>query len=76
MSTKTTFKRVALVAVAALGLGVLSVAPVSATPTGLAVAVTNGTAPLGGAGDPGSRTAGTVNVTSLLMLLQTQSPFN
>jgi len=30
MSTKTTFKRVALVAVAALGLGVLSVAPSSA----------------------------------------------
>jgi len=34
MSTKTTFKRVALVAVAALGLGVLSVAPSSATPQG------------------------------------------
>jgi hypothetical protein len=32
MSTKTTFKRVALVAVAALGLGVLSVAPSSAAP--------------------------------------------
>ena len=31
MSTKTTFKRVALVAVAALGLGLLSVAPSSAT---------------------------------------------
>ena len=30
MSTKTTFKRIALVAVAALGLGVLSVAPSSA----------------------------------------------
>ena len=33
MSTKTTFKRVALVAVAALSLGVLSVAPSSAAPT-------------------------------------------
>ena len=32
MSTKTTFKRVALVAVAAMGLGLLSVAPSSATP--------------------------------------------
>jgi trimeric autotransporter adhesin len=32
MSTKTTFKRVALVAVAALGLGVLSVAPSQADP--------------------------------------------
>jgi hypothetical protein len=31
MSTKTTFKRIALVAVAALGAGVLSVAPASAT---------------------------------------------
>jgi hypothetical protein len=30
MSTKTTFKRVALVAVAALGLGMLSVAPSNA----------------------------------------------
>jgi hypothetical protein len=44
MSTKTTFKRVALVAVAALGLGVLSVAPSSATPTGITVTVANGTA--------------------------------
>jgi hypothetical protein len=34
MSTKTTFKRVALVAVAALGLGVLSVAPSQAAPAG------------------------------------------
>jgi hypothetical protein len=33
MSTKTTIKRVALVAVAALGLGMLSVAPSSAAPT-------------------------------------------
>ena len=33
MSTKTTFKRIALVAVAALGIGVLSVVPSSATVT-------------------------------------------
>jgi len=39
MSTKTTFKRIALVAVAALGLGVLSVAPSSAAPTGTTIAV-------------------------------------
>ncbi|MDP1852018.1 MAG: hypothetical protein Q8K48_06340, partial [Candidatus Planktophila sp.] len=32
MSTKTTYKRIALVAVAALGFGLLSVAPSSATP--------------------------------------------
>jgi hypothetical protein len=44
MSTKTTFKRVALVAVAALGLGVLSVAPSSADVSGVTVTVTNGTA--------------------------------
>jgi len=44
MSTKTTFKRVALVAVAALGLGVLSVAPSSAAVIGLTATATNGTA--------------------------------
>jgi hypothetical protein len=38
MSTKTTFKRIALVAVAALGLGVVSVAPSVAAP--LAITVT------------------------------------
>jgi hypothetical protein len=44
MSTKTTFKRIALVAVAALGLGVLSVAPSQAATSGLTVTTTNGTA--------------------------------
>jgi len=43
MSTKTTFKRIALVAVAALGFGVLSVAPSQADVTGLIVTTTNGT---------------------------------
>jgi trimeric autotransporter adhesin len=43
MSTKTTFKRVALVAVAALGLGVLSVAPSSATVGTQSITVANGT---------------------------------
>jgi hypothetical protein len=42
MSTKTTFKRIALVAVAALGLGVLSVAPSSAAVSDLTITVTNG----------------------------------
>ena len=42
MSTKTTFKRVALVAVAALGLGVLSVVPSQAAVSGVSVTVTNG----------------------------------
>jgi len=40
MSTKTTFKRVALVAVAALGLGVLSVAPSQAAPVSLSLTPT------------------------------------
>jgi protocatechuate 3,4-dioxygenase beta subunit len=51
MSTKTTFKRVALVAVAALGLGVLSVAPSSAAPiatTTVAYDTTTSTAIVGG----------------------------
>ena len=40
MSTKTTFKRIALVAVAALGLGVLtSVAPASAASTNIGCVV-------------------------------------
>jgi trimeric autotransporter adhesin len=44
MSTKTTFKRIALVAVAALGLGVMSVAPSSAAVSALAITgATNGT---------------------------------
>ena len=46
MSTKTTFKRIALVAVAALGLGVLSVAPSSAALTGVTITTSNGTATL------------------------------
>jgi trimeric autotransporter adhesin len=44
MSTKTTFKRIALVAVAALGFGVLSVVPSQADVSGLTVTATNGTA--------------------------------
>jgi trimeric autotransporter adhesin len=44
MSTKTTFKRIALVAVAALGLGVISVAPSSATVNSITFTVANGTA--------------------------------
>jgi hypothetical protein len=45
MSTKTTFKRIALVAVAALGFGLISVAPVSAAVTaisGVTFSVTSG----------------------------------
>jgi hypothetical protein len=63
MSTKTNFKRIALVAVAALGLGLLSSVPSQAAfsiaPT---LTVTNGTATTS-ASD--SRTAGTVKVYAL-----------
>jgi len=69
MSTKTNFKRIALVAVAALGLGVLSSAPSQATFTGLSTApltlsTTNGTAGLTGAATD-STTAGTFSLTAL-----------
>jgi hypothetical protein len=48
MSTKTNFKRIALVAVAALGLGVLSSVPSQAAISGLDVTVVDGTAGLAG----------------------------
>ena len=48
MSTKTNFKRIALVAVAALGLGTLSSVPAQAAVSGLTLTVTNGTAGLAG----------------------------
>jgi len=44
MSTKTNFKRIALVAVAALGLGVLSSVPSQAASTSIAISTTAGTA--------------------------------
>ena len=64
MSTKTNFKRIALVAVAALGLGVLSSVPSQATISGVTVTTENGTAAMGGNYD--SSTAATVSVTALL----------
>jgi hypothetical protein len=60
MSTKTNFKRIALVAVAALGLGVLSSVPSQAAITGVVtVTATNGTATTALAD---STTAGSVKV--------------
>jgi hypothetical protein len=44
MSTKTTIKRISLVAVAALGFGVLSVVPSQAAATAVTFTYTNGTA--------------------------------
>jgi trimeric autotransporter adhesin len=67
MSTKTTFKRVALVAVAALGLGVLSVAPSQATVSALTVTGANGTSTLSATGFVSdSTTAAVVTVSGLL----------
>ena len=63
MSTKTNFKRIALVAVASLGLGLLSSVPSQAALTiAPTLTVTNGTATTS-ASD--SRTAGTVKVYAL-----------
>ena len=69
MSTTTNFKRIALVAVAALGMGVLSSAPSQAAFSGtagsqLTLAVTAGTGTLEGAKSD-STTAGLVTVTGL-----------
>jgi hypothetical protein len=65
MSTKTTFKRVALVAVAALGLGVMSVAPSNAAPQADTLALASATA---------STTVGTaVTVNATVSFLQETS---
>jgi len=71
MSTTTNFKRIALVAVAALGMGLLSSAPSQAAFQGVAgsqltISVANGTGSLEGAASD-STTAGTVTVTGLAL---------
>ena len=66
MSTKTTFKRIALVAVAALGLGVLSVAPSQATAGAVSFTVTAGSASVTQGAQYETATAATVNITGLL----------
>jgi hypothetical protein len=63
MSTKTNFKRIALVAVAALGLGVLSSVPSQALISGLTVTTANGTATTN---NYDSSTAATITVSGLL----------
>jgi hypothetical protein len=71
MSTTTNFKRVALVAVAALGLGVLSSVPATAAVSGVTIAVTNGATPLAGISttkvnsDTGTATGASFTVTAL-----------
>lgn len=51
MSTKTNIKRIALVAVAALGLGVLSSVPSSAQTSGITITVSNGSSIKNGKSD-------------------------
>jgi len=72
MSTTTNFKRIALVAVAALGLGVLSSVPSTASVSGVTFTVTNGATSLRVGGttnvnaDTGTGTGASVNITALL----------
>jgi hypothetical protein len=66
MSTTTNFKRIALVAVAALGLGVLSSVPSQAAVNGLTVTVGNGSATtVSSTAIKDSGTAGSISVTYL-----------
>ena len=65
MSTKTNFKRIALVAVASMGLGLLSSVPVAQASTGLALTVTNGTAGLAGVRTD-STNAAVVNISGII----------
>ena len=62
MSTKTNFKRIALVAIAALGMGVLSSVPAKAVGD-LSVTVVNGSF---GAGSGDSRTAATISIAATI----------
>jgi hypothetical protein len=63
MSTKTNFKRIALVAVAALGLGVLSSVPSQATTSSVTLATATGTATASKA-DSTSQATATVSFTA------------
>lgn len=65
MSTKMTIKRIALVAAASLGLGVLSIVPAQATASNVTLTVTDGTAGLAGVRTD-STNAATIVVTGLL----------
>jgi len=74
MSTKTTFKRIALVAVAALGLGVLSVAPSSAAAGTITLAsVQSGTAALDSTGNAGAETTTAAIFTATSLITGTDS---
>jgi hypothetical protein len=65
MSTKTNFKRLALGVIAALGLGMLSVAPSQAVVSNLTVTVANGESTLTAGYKSDSTTAATITVSGL-----------
>jgi len=65
MSTTTNFKRIALVVVAALGMGVLSSVPATAATSGLTITVTNGTSGAVGTKSDSSNAA-TIQIAALL----------
>jgi len=65
MSVKTNFKHIALVAVAALGMGVLSSVPSSAATSGVTITVTNGTSGAVGAKSDSSNAA-TIQIAALI----------
>ena len=71
MSTTTNFKRIALVAVAALGFGTLSAIPASADVSGVTISVTNGATSLAGVSttkvnsDTGTATGASITVSYL-----------
>jgi hypothetical protein len=65
MSTKTTFKRIALVTVAALGLSVVAVAPSSAAPSAIVLTASATTASQLTAGTYDTATAATVTLSFL-----------
>ena len=72
MSTTTNFKRIALVAVAALGFGVLSAIPSTAAVSGVVTTVTNGATTLRSGSttlvdaDTGTGTGATIAITALI----------
>jgi len=64
MSTKTNFKRIALVAIASLGLGLLSTVPANATTSGVTITVADGTSVRNGKSD--STNAARITITGFV----------
>ena len=66
MSTKTTFKRIALVAAASLGLGLMSSIPAAQAVSGITVTATNGTADTGAVRKADSTNAAVITISGLI----------